>query len=79
MNILFHYIMFLVLLVIGFAASASAVVCMIAIGVYTYKAAKLLIALLHAAIKEPEEKIVKKVRTMNALANNKINKSGGKR
>jgi hypothetical protein len=44
---------------------AIAILIVMAVGVYTYKAGKLLIALLNAAIKEPEDKIVKKVRRLN--------------
>lgn len=65
MNILSAFITFLFLVVGGFIALAIALLIVLAVGVYTYKAAKMLIALLNAAIKEPEEKIVKKVRKLN--------------
>lgn len=65
MNILIAFITFLLLAVGGVVAFAVAALIILAVAVYAYKAAKLLIALLNAAIKEPEEKIVKKVRKLN--------------
>jgi hypothetical protein len=65
MNILSEFITILLLSVGGFIAVAIAILIVMAVGVYTYKAGKLLIALLNAAIKEPEDKIVKKVRRLN--------------
>lgn len=65
MNVLLSLITFLILVVVGFAATAMAIIIILAIGIYAYKTSKLLIALLNAAIKEPEEKLVKKVRHLN--------------
>ena len=65
MNALILFVTFLILFIVGAAALALAVLLFGAIGVYTYKAARLLIALLNAAIKEPEAKIVAKVRKLS--------------
>lgn len=65
MNALIIFITFLALFVAGSAALALAVLLILIIAVYAYKAARLMIALANAAIKEPEDKIVKKVRRLN--------------
>jgi uncharacterized membrane protein len=65
MNILLSFIFFLALFVVGAAALALAILLFLIIAVYTYKTAKMLIAMLNAAIKEPEDKIVKKVRKLS--------------
>jgi vacuolar-type H+-ATPase subunit F/Vma7 len=65
MNALILFITFLILFVIGSAALALAVLLFGAIGVYTHKAARLLIALLNAAIKEPEEKIIARIHKLS--------------
>lgn len=65
MQTLTLFVGFLFLVVGGFIALAIALLIILAVGVYTYKAAKMLIALLNAAIKEPEDKIVRKVRKLN--------------
>ena len=64
MNILSAFITLLFLGVGGVIALALAVLIVLSVGVYTYKAAKLLVALLNAAIKEPEVKIVARVRKL---------------
>lgn len=65
MNALIIFITFLVQLLVGAAALALFILLLLVVAVYTYKAGKLLIALANAAIKEPEEKIVKKVWRLN--------------
>ena len=71
MNVLILFITYLILFVVGFAALSLAVLLLLTIGVYVYKASRLLIALLNAAVKEPEEKIVKKVRRLNKTVKSK--------
>lgn len=68
MNALLSFIVFLFLFVVGFAALALAILLTLIIGIYSYKAIRLLNALANAAIKEPEEKIVKKVRRLSKTA-----------
>ena len=65
MNALILFITLLIYLVIGFAALALAALLIHGIGVVTYKVIRILVAMLNAAIKEPEEKLVAKVRKLN--------------
>ena len=65
MEILITLIAFLFNVVGGVIAVAIALLIILAVVVYTYKGARLLIALLNAAITEPENKIVAKVRKLN--------------
>jgi len=63
--ILSLFVAFLLTFVGGVIALAVAVIIIMAVIVYTYKAVKLFISLLNAAIREPEEKLAKKVRILN--------------
>lgn len=65
MSTLFNFINILILLVIGFASLAGASLLVMLIIIYSYKAAKLLISMLNAAINEPENKVVDKVRKLS--------------
>ena len=74
MDILVTFISFLLNVTGGFIVLAIISLVMLAVGVYTFKTARLLIALLNYAVTEPEKKIVSNVQKLNKRMNKKETK-----
>ena len=68
------FISFLLNVTGGFIVLAIIFLIVLTIGIYTFKTARLLIALLNYAVTEPEKKIVSNVQKLNKRMNKKETK-----
>jgi hypothetical protein len=67
MDTLIIFVAFLLYFSGGFIALTLTILILLAAGVYTFKAIRLLIALLNYAITEPESKIIAKVQRLSKI------------